>query len=102
MIRRPTASDEFVGISAGTPTAIWARYQHAPDRHRSPQCEEKRETSKAERWRWVAPSRQSRRRPLLAHGLSLPRAAEDPCVGRLPDRVAGGGSNGARRCKEIA
>src|ERR1700704_911236 len=96
------ASDEFVGISAGIPTAIWPRYQHAPDRHRSSQCEAPREASKAERWRRAAPSRQSRRRPLLAHGLSLPRAPEDPCVGRLPDRIAGGGSKGARRFEEIS
>jgi hypothetical protein len=45
------ASDEFVGISAGMPTTIWVRYQHAPDRHRGPQCEAPREASKAERWR---------------------------------------------------
>jgi integrase len=43
------ASDEFVGISAGIPTAIWVRYQRAPDRHRSPQCEAPRAASKAER-----------------------------------------------------
>src|ERR1700731_2304410 len=94
------ASDEFVGISAGISTAIWARYQHAPDRHRSPKCEAPREASKAERWRRAAPSRQHRRRPLLADGLSLPPAAENPCGGRLSDRVAGGGSDGAGRGKE--
>jgi hypothetical protein len=75
------ASDDFVGISAGISTAICQRYQHAPDRYRSPQCEAPREAAKAERRRRASPSRQSRRRPLLAHGLSLPRAAKTLALG---------------------